>query len=96
MASAYKISFKSNYDPVDISNLLRMARMSVEALHGQTNVSMQCHHEVRQDGRVVIVSTDAEIGRDVAAIFISTAQRILGEDCCSVSHCVLSEKEVVA
>ena len=84
MPQNYRIRFKRGIAPRDIKNLFSMARISLAALRGETQAELACVHEVSEDGREYVIRADTDDGRDLVAMFVGTARRIVGKDCCNV------------
>ncbi len=81
----YKICFRPGCQADDTRNMFKMAKLSMEELRGNTRIAMNCRHRISPDGLTFELNVDNPYARDLAVIFIGTARRLLGEDCCRVT-----------
>ena len=81
---AIKYSFADDVDMADVTATLRLARVAVEALHGEDRIRFETRTHIDHDRHMCLIDTQTESGRTLAIVFGGYVRREFGDDAVDV------------
>jgi hypothetical protein len=84
--NVYRYVFDRNVSVQAAEELLVLAILAAECLHGQSDTRLDASYRFSRDGRACVIDATTDVGRDVARIFTGLAIREFGEDAFKVER----------
>jgi len=76
----YRIEFGGGADMDTVEDLLGMAILAVECLHGEPAVRLEAGYGIRSADRVVVLEGGSPMAQAVARVFVGLSAYVLGDD----------------
>ena len=76
----YRYDFNSSVSMEEVESSLLLAILSVESLHGETDVQLNAAHFLDPHQRSCIVDAESDVGRDLNRLFAGFLRREFGSD----------------
>lgn len=90
----YNYKFKEGAPIDEIGDLLFLAALAVESLHGRSSLRLDGTFQLQKPERICQISASTQVGRDIARIFTGFLCHQIGEKSFEVR--LINEQETVA
>ncbi|WP_339749222.1 hypothetical protein [uncultured Rubinisphaera sp.] len=71
----YRYTFQPHIEFAEVEASLLLSIWSVEALHGEAQVRLDCGHAIDKDERKLVIDASTEVGMDLNRILTGFLQR---------------------